>query len=161
MHKEIKIHPRQSCLLKMALGKRSLSGGNKAWLPWKRAGLCPLFLYSYDICAMPWRTSWVIRGRLFYLSPGLQNMSLDMELSGTSWSGFTTLYKSSCSFCAVGCVLLSQFSGRYEAWESDYYVCQQIYCLTFDHRTYKHPPGQKNGKHSMNHNAQHQCRPSP
>ena len=85
-------------------------GENKGWLPWKRAGLCPFFLYSYDICAMPWRINWVIHGRLFYLSPGLQNMSPKMELSGTSWSGFTTPYKSGWLFlCCRLCFAKSVF----------------------------------------------------
>ena len=45
MHKEIKIHPRQSCLLKMALGKRSLSavGEIKAGYPGKGLVCAPFF----------------------------------------------------------------------------------------------------------------------
>ena len=112
VHKEIKVHPRQSCLLKVALGKRSLSvvGKIKAGYPGKGLACAPFFLYSYDICAMPWRINWVIHGRLFYLSPGLQNMSPKMELSGTSWSGFTTPYKSGWLFlCCRLCFAKSVF----------------------------------------------------
>lgn len=102
---ETKILPRQSSLLRAASGKAPLKGSpGSCGMPWKRGALCPFFVYSYDIWAMPWRINWVICGRLFRLSPGLQNMSSEMELSGTTWSGFTTRSKSAWLFFMLSAV---------------------------------------------------------
>lgn len=43
-------------------------------------------------------------------------------------------------FFVLLAVFHCQFSGEHVAWEADYSVCQDIYYLSFDHRTYKHTP---------------------